>query len=69
MIGRTVFLVMKPDQLPSMEKTMQLSQSFGPGLGIARKAVRVHRSDITALNVSPGAHLRIALPLDTNLGR
>ena len=42
---------------------------LGLGLAIARRAVRVHRGDITAANVSPGALLRIVLPLDSNAGK
>jgi signal transduction histidine kinase len=42
---------------------------LGLGLAIARRAVRVHRGDITAANVSPGALLRIVLPLDSNVGK
>ena len=42
---------------------------LGLGLAIARRAVRVHRGDITTLSVSPGALLRIALPLDSNAGQ
>jgi two-component system sensor histidine kinase CpxA len=38
---------------------------LGLGLAIARRAVRVHGGEITATNASPGALLRIALPLDT----
>ena len=36
---------------------------LGLGLAIARRAVRVHRGDITAANASPGALLTITLPL------
>jgi two-component system sensor histidine kinase CpxA len=36
---------------------------LGLGLSIARRAVRVHRGDITAENASPGALLTITLPL------
>jgi two-component system sensor histidine kinase CpxA len=36
---------------------------LGLGLAIARRAVRVHRGDITAANASPGALLTIRLPL------
>jgi two-component system sensor histidine kinase CpxA len=39
---------------------------LGLGLAIARRAVRIHRGDITAANVSQGALLRIVLPLDSN---
>jgi len=42
---------------------------LGLGLAIARRAVRVHRGDITAANVSPGALLRIVLPLDSNAAK
>ena len=36
---------------------------LGLGLAIARRAVRVHRGDISAANASPGALLTITLPL------
>jgi two-component system sensor histidine kinase CpxA len=36
---------------------------LGLGLAIARRAVRVHHGDITAVNASPGALLTITLPL------
>jgi two-component system, OmpR family, sensor histidine kinase CpxA len=36
---------------------------LGLGLAIARRAVRVHHGDITAVNASPGALLTVTLPL------
>jgi two-component system sensor histidine kinase CpxA len=36
---------------------------LGLGLAIARRAVRVHHGDITAVNAAPGALLTITLPL------
>jgi two-component system sensor histidine kinase CpxA len=39
----------------------------GLGLAIARRAVRVHRGDITAANASPGALLTIMLPLHSEV--
>jgi len=36
---------------------------LGLGLAIARRAVRVHHGDITAVNASPGALLTITLPM------
>jgi len=41
---------------------------LGLGLAIARRAVRAHRGDITAANVSPGALLKIVLPLHSKAG-
>jgi signal transduction histidine kinase len=35
---------------------------FGLGLAIARRAIRVHRGDITAQNANPGALLQMKLP-------
>jgi two-component system sensor histidine kinase CpxA len=40
---------------------------LGLGLAIARRAVRVHRGDITAANASPGALLTILLPLHSDV--
>jgi len=40
---------------------------LGLGLAIARRAVRVHHGDITAVNASPGALLTITLPLHSEV--